>query len=92
MRFYLNGVLVGYNDYEGSFAAIGHGEHSYLGKSTWKENAYFRGQLDEVRVWSVARREEQIRAGSGSAATASTVFSGSREPTGVRFLNAVFNF
>ena len=65
MRFYLNGVLVGYNDYEGSFAAIGHGEHNYLGKSNWKENAYFRGQLDEVRVWSGARSGEQIRAGMG---------------------------
>ena len=65
MRFHLNGVLVGQNDFAGSFAAIGPGGDNYLGKSNWKVNAYFRGQLDEVRVWSVARREEQIRAGMG---------------------------
>ncbi|MBI2504200.1 MAG: hypothetical protein HYW07_13325, partial [Candidatus Latescibacteria bacterium] len=66
---YLNGVLAGQNGFEGSFAAIGTAEHNYLGKSNWKENAYFRGQLDEVRVWSMARTQEQIRAGMGQALT-----------------------
>ena len=65
MRFYLNGVLVGQNGFAGSFAAFSPGRNNYLGKSNWKENAYFRGQLDEVRVWSVARNGEQIRAGMG---------------------------
>ena len=63
MRFYLNGVLVSQNGYEGSFAAIGPSADNYLGKSSWRENAYFRGQLDEVRVWSVARSAAEIRAG-----------------------------
>jgi len=63
MYFYLNGMLVGHNGFEGSFAAIGPGADNYLGKSNWKDNAYFRGQLDEVRVWSVARSGKQIRAG-----------------------------
>jgi hypothetical protein len=61
MRFYLNGVLVEQNGYKGSFAALGPGSDNYLGKSSWQDNAYFRGQLDEVRVWSVARTSEQIR-------------------------------
>ncbi|MCC7265176.1 MAG: response regulator [Candidatus Latescibacteria bacterium] len=65
MRFYLNGVLVGHNGFEGSFAAIGAGSDNYLGKSNWKQNAYFRGQLDEVRVWSVARSGDEIRGGMG---------------------------
>ncbi|MCC7265030.1 MAG: response regulator [Candidatus Latescibacteria bacterium] len=65
MRFYFNGVLVGHNGFEGSFAAIAPAENNYLGKSHWKENAYFRGQLDEVRVWSVRRSGEEIRAGMG---------------------------
>ncbi|MBI2502167.1 MAG: response regulator [Candidatus Latescibacteria bacterium] len=65
MRLYLNGVEVDHNSYEGSFAAIGAGEHNYLGKANWKENAYFHGVLDEVRVWSVARSGEEIRAGMG---------------------------
>ena len=63
MCFYLNGVLVEHSGFEGSFAAISPGEDNYLGKSNWQDNAYFRGQLDEVRVWSVARSGEQIRAG-----------------------------
>ncbi len=65
MRLYLNGALAGENTYPGSFAALGAGPDNYLGKSNWKENAFFRGQLDEVRVWSVARTGEQIRAGMG---------------------------
>ena len=65
MHFYLNGVLVGQNGFAGSFAAFGGGANNYLGRSNWKENAYFRGQLDEVRVWSVARTQDQIRAGLG---------------------------
>ena len=63
MRLYLNGVLAARNSYEGSFAAIGAGAENYLGKSNWTDNAYFRGQLDEVRVWSVARSAAQINAG-----------------------------
>jgi len=65
MRLYLNGVEVNHNGYEGSFAAIGAGEHNYLGRSNWKENAYFHGALDEVRVWSVARTPEQIQGSMG---------------------------
>jgi len=63
MRFYINGVLVGDNSYAGSFAAIGANPDNYLGKSNWEGNAYFHGQLDEVRVWSVARSGAEIRAG-----------------------------
>ena len=65
MHFYLNGVEVGHNSYEGSFAALGGGENNYLGKSNWRDNAYFHGALDEVRVWSTARSGEEIRAGMG---------------------------
>jgi len=71
MRFYLNGMLVAQNGFEGSLSAIGTGPDNYLGKSNWKDNAYFRGQLDEVRVWSVARTQEQLRADMGQALTGS---------------------
>ena len=63
MRFYLNGMLVEHNGFKGGFEAMGPGPDNYLGKSNWWDNAYFRGQLDEVRVWSVARNTAQIRAG-----------------------------
>ncbi|MBT3342114.1 MAG: response regulator [Gemmatimonadetes bacterium] len=62
MRLYLNGVAVAANDYPGSFAAIGNGEASYLGRSSWPDNLDFVGQLDEVRVWGTARAGAQIRA------------------------------
>lgn len=69
MHLYLDGVLLEQNGFEGSFAAIGPTVDNYLGRSNWKDNGYFRGQLDEVRVWSVARSGEQIRAAMGQRLT-----------------------
>jgi signal transduction histidine kinase/ligand-binding sensor domain-containing protein/CheY-like chemotaxis protein len=63
MKLYLNGMLAAADPYEGSFAAVGKGPDHYLGKAHWFENMYFRGRLDEVRVWREARTGEQIRAG-----------------------------
>jgi hypothetical protein len=63
MKLYLNGVLAAEHAFEGSFASLGNGDSDefYLGRSSWTQNRNFRGQLDEVRVWSVARSAEQIR-------------------------------
>ena len=61
MLLYLNGVLVGENSFSGRFAAPGHRNHSYLGKSQWEQNADFHGQLDEVRIWQGSRTPKQIR-------------------------------
>ncbi len=69
MKFYLNGELVAQNEYEISFAAMGSTSDNYLGKSNWRENADFQGQLDEVRVWNQTRTQEQIRAGMSQALT-----------------------
>lgn len=63
MKLYLNGELAAQNEYEGSFAGTGSTSDNFLGRSNWKENADFHGQLDEVRVWNRARTQEQIRAG-----------------------------
>jgi len=62
MRFYLDGTLMGSGTYPGSFADLGQGARGFLGRSTWQTNAPFRGALDEVRLWSVARGVEEIRA------------------------------
>ncbi len=62
MRLYLNGILVGEHGYTGSFSAISNDEENYFGKPHWSDNDDFKGQLDEVRVWKVARTEEQIQA------------------------------
>ena len=46
---------------------IAAGDHNYLGRSNWQEDsptgkdADLHGQMDEVRVWKVARTEAQIR-------------------------------
>lgn len=61
MKLYANGVLIGENGYEGSFASVGNSQENYLGRPQWEENEYFQGALDEVRVWSVARTAAQIR-------------------------------
>jgi len=62
MYLYLNGVLIGQNEYQGSFSAIPPGEGAYIGKSHWTANRDFHGQLDEIRIWNVARTAEEINA------------------------------
>src|SRR5262249_31885001 len=66
MRLYVNGLLVGTNSHTGSYAGIGNGRDNYLGRDNWRDarpeaQGDFEGQMAEVRVWNVARTEEQIR-------------------------------
>jgi hypothetical protein len=63
VRLYLNGVLVATNNSSSSLAAVG-GENYYLGRENYTpdQTTTLNGQLDEVRVWSVMRTEEEIRA------------------------------
>jgi signal transduction histidine kinase len=63
VRLYFNGLLVGTNEYTGSLSGLGQ-QGNFLGRSSSSRSqpVYFRGQLDEVRVWSTARSDEQIRA------------------------------
>jgi PAS domain S-box-containing protein len=63
MRLYLNGALLVTNDFTGSFAALKNGKHAYLGRSVWagSRDEDFHGQMDEIRVWKIARTEAQIR-------------------------------
>jgi len=66
-RLYVNGFLAGTNAFTGGFAALGAGDHNYLGRNVWKDDqgqinlADFKGQMDEVRIWDYARSEDQIR-------------------------------
>ena len=63
MKLYLDGALVGTNAYTGSFSAFKNGTRNYLGQrvTTNEPPTNFKGALDEVRVWRVARSAEQIR-------------------------------
>ena len=62
VRVYLNGVLAITNNYSGSLADLGT-ENYLLGKENYRTgpNPTLNGQLDEVRLWSVMRTEEEIR-------------------------------
>ena len=63
-KLYYNGALVGTNDAPAPPKAIDPTENA-LGRNIANNNnnslSFFRGQLDEVRLWSVARTAEQIR-------------------------------
>ena len=69
MKLYLNGVLLGHFDFDGSFDRMVPSPTNYLGRSSWEQDSPFRGQMDEVRVWSVERTAEEIRAGMTSKLT-----------------------
>jgi hypothetical protein len=63
VRLYLNGVLVATNGFAGSLSSLG-GENYFVGRENYANppTEQLDGQLDEVRVWSVMRTEEEIRA------------------------------
>jgi signal transduction histidine kinase/ligand-binding sensor domain-containing protein/DNA-binding response OmpR family regulator len=65
MRFYLDGVLAGTNDYPGSFADFGNRGLNYLGacldRQAGPRPTDLHGALDEFRVWKAQRTAEQIR-------------------------------
>ncbi|MFB3784859.1 MAG: two-component regulator propeller domain-containing protein [bacterium] len=61
LQLYLNGIRVGQLAHRGNAEAIPPMEFIYLGKSHWPANADFHGQMDEFRLWDVARTEAEIR-------------------------------
>lgn len=77
LRLYLNGVLVRADPFTGSFSAVGDAPHNLIGRNNWRSAdasvTDFHGQMDEIRVWSVARTPEEIRSGMHSKLTGSEV-------------------
>lgn len=63
MKLYLNGVLLGTRSFGGSFAGLKNGSRFYLGQTVTTNDppVNFKGAMDEVRVWKIARTEAQIR-------------------------------
>jgi signal transduction histidine kinase len=65
VRVYFNGRLAASSEYTGSFASIGTGQNNFLGRNNWLGNDSavedLDGQIDEVRVWQVARSAEEVR-------------------------------
>jgi signal transduction histidine kinase/CheY-like chemotaxis protein/ligand-binding sensor domain-containing protein len=62
-RIYLNGMLVATNEFDGSLSSLG-GDNYFLGRENYEDQRprMLDAELDEVRIWSVMRTEEEIRA------------------------------
>jgi hypothetical protein len=63
LKLYLDGELVGSEPFAGSFSGFRNGTRNYLGQRVTLADppTNFKGAMDEVRVWKVARTGEQIR-------------------------------
>jgi signal transduction histidine kinase/DNA-binding response OmpR family regulator/ligand-binding sensor domain-containing protein len=61
MKLFFNGVLVAQSPYTGSFASVGNGTRNFLGRSVVDDEAQFRSEIAEFRIWRVARSETEIR-------------------------------
>lgn len=59
---YLDGIVIGTNNNVMLPSALGNTPNNWLGKSQYVENPYFDGKLDEVRIWTTARTQTEIRA------------------------------
>ena len=61
MKLYINGTLVGENDYRGGFGLFNENSPSILGGTDHPQNQPFKGMIDEVRIWNHARDPGDIR-------------------------------
>jgi ligand-binding sensor domain-containing protein len=63
VRIYLNGMLIATNEFTGSLSSLGR-ENYFLGRHSYSRepDSPLDGQLDEVRIWSVQRTDEEIQA------------------------------
>jgi hypothetical protein len=72
MRLYINGELAGSTPFAGPAyygsrnILLGVGQHWSFGGSK-----HFRGQMDELRIWNVARTQEEIKSDFGRRLTGS---------------------
>ncbi|MCC7373292.1 MAG: hypothetical protein IT581_01460 [Verrucomicrobiales bacterium] len=61
LRFWVNGRCMGTNELADPGLTVLRGSPSrWLGRSAWKENGYFRGRLDEVRLWNRVLSNDEL--------------------------------
>ena len=61
-KLYINGELKDEKDISFTPADLGNLNNNWLGKSQFSQDPYLTGKLDEVRIWSAARSQDQIQA------------------------------
>lgn len=62
MRFWVNGSCVGTNRHGGDgLRFLASVAPRWLGRSPWKENGYFRGRIDELRLWRRVLSDSEMR-------------------------------
>lgn len=60
-KLYINGVEAASNtSFTISASSLGNTTLNYLGRSQYTNDAYFKGKIDEVRIWSVALPQSTI--------------------------------
>lgn len=60
-RFYVNGVCLGTNNTPLPPGLLQHAPARWLGRSPWPDNGYFRGDLDDVAIWSRTLSDTEIK-------------------------------
>jgi hypothetical protein len=58
---YLDGTLVGTAPYDKGFGSVTNTARHFVGSCSLYPNNSFRGEVDEVRLWRVARTADEIR-------------------------------
>ncbi len=58
LRYYVNGCLTGEMEWSGNM--IQNNIDAAIGQQSTNETEQFRGYIDELRIWNVARTQEQI--------------------------------
>ncbi|MCC7374819.1 MAG: hypothetical protein IT581_09195 [Verrucomicrobiales bacterium] len=61
LRLWVNGRCLGTNTHAGpGLTLLKSAPSRWLGRSAWKENGYFRGRLDEVRLWNRILSDDEL--------------------------------
>jgi PAS domain S-box-containing protein len=68
-RLYLNGRVVGTNNYAGKVFANGPAHRSSVGRALFDQLDGFAGEMDDVRLWRTARSDAQIHQDIGRRLT-----------------------
>ncbi len=59
---YINGIQVAQNtSFNANPASLGATANNWFGRSQYTSDAYFSGNMEEMRLWNVARTQKQIR-------------------------------